>query len=155
MWLINKQFTAALCQCLREWNMNHCVPSVAVTLGNDTVFDSWNKPRRDTYTNFLPEFKKKAINKLHACADIALALHHFDNWIWVIGYTGKHFCAWECFMENLKFPSHRPFHWTQMLEIFATTYPAPADCESRINQKVVSVYKNSDKWKKNPFVVRY
>lgn len=25
--------------------------------GNDTVFDSWNKPRRDTYTNFLPELK--------------------------------------------------------------------------------------------------
>lgn len=57
---------------------------MAVTLGNDTVFDSWNKLRRDTYTNFSPEFKKKkrkkkAINKLPTCADIALALHHFDK----------------------------------------------------------------------------
>lgn len=60
--------------------MNHCVPSVAVTLGNDTVFDSWNKLRRDTCTNFSPEFfKKEAISKLHTCADIALALHHFDK----------------------------------------------------------------------------
>lgn len=57
--------------------MNHCVPSVAVTLGNDTVFDSWNKPRRDTYTNFSPELKKQT--NLHVCADIALALHHFDK----------------------------------------------------------------------------
>lgn len=91
MWLINKQFTAALCQCLREWNMNHCVPSVAVTLGNDTVFDSWNKPRRDTYTNFSPEFKKKKPTRLcWYCISIASFWQTGFEWLVTLESTFAH-----------------------------------------------------------------
>lgn len=91
MWLINKQFTAALCQCLREWNMNHCVPSVAVTLGNDTVFDSWNKPRRDTYTNFSPEFKKKKPTRLcWYCISVASFWQTGFEWLVTLESTFAH-----------------------------------------------------------------